>query len=283
MMEPARILVVDDEAGIRFFLEEALAGDGHEVLAVDSGEAALERIAAETFDLALIDLRMKGIGGVEVLAALRRQSPGTAAIILTAHGSLETAVEALRQGAHDYLFKPCQLADLRASVRAALIKCRREQRQQELLAELERTLAHHLDEIRATTAAPSGVQSPAASPPPAGAAHPEVLAGLIVDGVRHTITLDGRPLDLSPTEFGLVAYLAGQAPRVVGPQELLREVQGYDCERYEARDIVRYHVHRIRQKARRCAGEGELIVTVRGVGYTLGVPSTTLPSFLEGE
>jgi DNA-binding response OmpR family regulator len=271
MTTPTRILVVDDEAGIRFFLEEALARDGYEVLAVDSGEAALERIAAETFDLALIDLRMKGIGGIEVLTALHRQSPSTAAIVLTAHGSLETAVEALRQGAHDYLFKPCKTADLRDSVRAALTKRRREQRQRELLAELERTLAQNLEEIRATVATPSDVPRPDL-PGPAGAAHrPEAQNRLVVDQTRHTITLDGRLLDLSPIEFGLLAYLASQAPRVVGPQELVRQVQGYECEPYEARDMVRYHVYRIRQKARRCAGEGEIIVNVRGVGYTLGV------------
>jgi DNA-binding response OmpR family regulator len=275
MATPARILVVDDEAGIRFFLEEVLTGDGYEVQAVESGEAALERIAHETFDLALLDLRMKGIGGIEVLTALRRQSPGTAAIVLTAHGSLETAVEALREGAHDYLFKPCKTADLRESVRAALVKRRREQRQRELLADLERTLAQNLDEIRATVAPPPGVPDPGPEPG-AGAQRPEAQEGLVMDHIRHTVTLNGRPLQLSPTEFRTLAYLAGQAPRVVGAQELLREVQGYECEPYEARDMARYQIHRIRQKARCAAGEEDLIVTVRGFGYRLGVKASSV-------
>ncbi|MEE8392054.1 MAG: response regulator [Anaerolineae bacterium] len=120
------ILVVDDEPGIRFFLEEIFTRDGYQVVAVDSGEAALERIAAQEFDLALIDLQMKGIGGIDVLTALHDQSPDTTAIVLTAHGSMETAVEALRQGAHDYLFKPCKADDLRESVRAGLLKRQRE-------------------------------------------------------------------------------------------------------------------------------------------------------------
>jgi signal transduction histidine kinase len=135
----ATILVVDDESGIRFFLEEIFTRDGYQVVTVDSGEAALERIAAQEFDLALIDLKMKGIGGIDVLTALRRQSPDTAAIILTAHGSMETAVEALRYGAHDYLFKPCEADELRESVRTGLLK-----RQQELEGRAKSTFASNV-------------------------------------------------------------------------------------------------------------------------------------------
>ena len=76
------ILVVDDEPGIRFFLEEIFTNDGYSVVTVDSGEAALTCIAAQEFDLALIDLKMKGIGGIKVLEALNRQSPNTAVIML---------------------------------------------------------------------------------------------------------------------------------------------------------------------------------------------------------
>jgi DNA-binding NtrC family response regulator len=120
--QKARILVVDDDAGVRFFLEELLTSEGYDVVTVESGEAALERIAVQKFELALIDLRMKGMGGIEVLAALRERSPSTITIILTAHGSVETAIEALRQGAHDYLLKPCTAGQLRESVRTGLLK-----------------------------------------------------------------------------------------------------------------------------------------------------------------
>lgn len=124
MAPKAMILVVDDEAGVRSSLRIMLKHDGYQVTTADSGEAALECIAAQRFDLALIDLRMKGIGGLEVLSALRQQSPDTAAIVFTAHGSAETAVEALRQGAHDYLFKPCKTDEILESVRTGLLKRR---------------------------------------------------------------------------------------------------------------------------------------------------------------
>jgi signal transduction histidine kinase len=118
----ATILIVDDEAGVRSSLAGVLTHSGYQVVTAESGEAALDHIAAQEFDLALIDLKMKGIGGIEVLSALRQQSPNTIAIVLTAHGSLETATEALRQGAHDYLSKPCKVAKLQESVRMGLLK-----------------------------------------------------------------------------------------------------------------------------------------------------------------
>jgi DNA-binding NtrC family response regulator len=148
MKTPAKILIVDDEETIRCSLEELLTRDGYHVVAVESGESALEQIAAQYFDLALLDLRLGGIGGLEVLAALREQSLDTAVIVLTAHGSMDTAIRALRQGAHDYLLKPCDTASLRETVRTALVKHEREQRQQALLFQVEQSLAASLEEIR---------------------------------------------------------------------------------------------------------------------------------------
>jgi DNA-binding response OmpR family regulator len=280
----ARILVVDDEAGVRFFLEEILTRDGHQVMAVDSGEAALECIKTQDFDLALIDLKMRGIGGMEVLIRLRRRSPETAVIVLTAHASLDTAVQALREGAHDYLFKPCKTVELRESVRTGLLKHQLELRQHELLSQLEHSLARSLEEIRATgvgepvgarsaSAEPGRMQHPHAEPATETAdEHARFLehGRLIVDFMRHVITLDGCLLELSPTEFDLLAYLASEAPRVISPQELVREVQGYENEAWEARDMVRYHVYRIRRKMKAAAGDAAVIRTVRGVGYTVG-------------
>lgn len=267
---PASILVVDDEEAIRFTVEELLTRDGHHVVAVESGEKALAAIDVQQFDLALLDLKMKGIGGLEILAVLRDKSPDTAAIVLTAHGSLQTAVEALRHGAHDYLLKPCLPADLRESVRTALLKRDRERRQKALLLQVERNLTASLEEIRAAVVNPPGSEPLETREPGAGLTQGPSYPGLLVDGPRHRITLDGYLLELSPTEFGIVAYLAQEAPRVVSAQELVRQVQGYACERYEAGDIIRQNIHRIRQKARAATGSSEFIRTVRGVGYTLG-------------
>lgn len=271
MKTPAKILVVDDEEAIRLSLEDLLTRDGYEVIAVESGEAALSQIVGQRFDLALLDLRLKGIGGLEVLAALREQTLDTAVIVLTAHGSMDTAINALRQGAHDYLLKPCDTASLRESVRTALLKREREQRQQALLLQVEQSLTASLEEIRSAVVKTPPAPGPAMARATAGGAQSLRQGGLVIDFAQHVITLDGHSLELSPTEFDLLAYLAQEAPSVVMPQELVQQVQGYDCDRYEAGDIVRHHIHRIRRKAEISAGRSDLIRTVRGVGYALEV------------
>ena len=273
-MEPlAKILVVDDEEGVRFALEKTLTRDGHQVVAVESGEAALEQIATQKFDLALIDLNLIGIDGMAVLTALRQRSPDTTAIMLTAYASLETAVAALRQGAHDYLFKPCKTVELRESVRTGLLKRQREMRQRELLTQLEHLLGQYRPDQPPAAAPDPAAPAPVAAEPAAGEqARFRQQGNLIVDLMRHVITLDGQLLELSTTEFDLLAYLVSESPRVVSASELVREVRGYESEAWEARDIVRQHVHRIRHKAQGLTGRADVIRTVRGVGYTIGQP-----------
>lgn len=115
-----------------------------------SGELALELVLGQRFDLVLTDLNMEGIGGMEVLAALRQQSPGTALIMLTAQDSPEVAAEAFCRGAHDFLCKPFGLARLQESVRTSLVESQRELRRQEWLAQLERNPNSNAEYIRAT-------------------------------------------------------------------------------------------------------------------------------------
>jgi DNA-binding response OmpR family regulator len=92
---------------------------------------------------------------------------------------------------------------------------------------------------------------------------------LIVDFSQHVIILQGHLLELSPTEFNVMAYLASEAPRVVSPKELLREVQGYESDLWEAREMVRQYIFSIRQKIKEATGLTETIRTVRGIGYTV--------------
>ena len=244
------ILIVDDEEGIRYFLERFLTREGYQVTTASSGEAALARLVSTEFDLVLLDLKMKGIGGLDVLADLHQRWPATSVIILTAHASLESAVEALRRWAHDYLFKPCRTIDLRESVRAGLIK-RREQLQ-----------------LRQLTASSSASEPPSVPIEPASANRFLQHSGLIVDPIRHMVTPDGALLELSPTEFDLLAYLVNEVPRVVPPQELIREVQGYTSDAAEAAETIRSHIYHIRRKMQTTASRS-VIVTVRGIGYTL--------------
>jgi two-component system response regulator FlrC len=102
----ARLLVVDDDEGLRSFLDAALSREGHDVTLAVDGADALRRLDAAGFDLVLTDLKMPGVDGLQVLQQVRAEHPGTQVILLTAHGSIETAVEAMKAGACDFLQKP---------------------------------------------------------------------------------------------------------------------------------------------------------------------------------
>ncbi|MCE9573007.1 MAG: sigma-54 dependent transcriptional regulator [Deltaproteobacteria bacterium] len=117
----ARILVVDDEEGIRAFLAEALETDGHEVTTAASGDEALRLTAERAFHVVLTDLRMPGTDGMTVVRRLRAEQPDTEVIVLTAHGTVATAVDAMKLGVFDYLQKPVSsLTELRLLVARAV-------------------------------------------------------------------------------------------------------------------------------------------------------------------
>ncbi|HQO33489.1 MAG TPA: sigma-54 dependent transcriptional regulator [bacterium] len=116
----ATILVVDDEARMRKVISLALAEDGHEVLEAENAAQALEIIRSTALSLVVTDLRMPGGDGTEVLKGARATSLHLPVIILTAYGTVENAVQALKEGAHDYLLKPCDLDELKLSVKKAL-------------------------------------------------------------------------------------------------------------------------------------------------------------------
>ncbi|MBL8796837.1 MAG: sigma-54-dependent Fis family transcriptional regulator [Planctomycetia bacterium] len=107
-----RILFVDDEKSLQEFMRSELPRLGHDVTVCGDGRAALKVLEKSTFDVAILDLRMPGMGGIEVLEHLKQVSPDTDAIIMTGHASQETTIQALRLGACDYLTKPCKLTEI---------------------------------------------------------------------------------------------------------------------------------------------------------------------------
>lgn len=257
----ARILVVDDEKNIRLFLEKLLEGEGYTVVTAASTQSALERVAEQTFELALLDINLgRGGSGIDILHTIATQYPNTAVILLTGQGTLDTAVEALRQGAYDYLFKPCQANAIRASVRHALTKQAEQRHQQQLLTRLEANLRHTLAEIETITL-PENT--------PDATDQPLKQGRIAIDPHRYIATIDSHALDLSPIEFSLLLHLVEQAPHVVPPQQLVRAIHEYNVEETEASTMIRSHIYRLRQKIRQIIGKDEVIRTVRGVGYAL--------------
>ena len=114
------ILVVDDDMSVRTTFSSVLRQEGYRVTAVKNGYEAIKAIDEESFDLALVDLRMPGMDGIEVLEKIKTRRPQTRVIIFTGYGSITTAVEAMRKGATDYLNKPFSPHELKAGVKKAL-------------------------------------------------------------------------------------------------------------------------------------------------------------------
>jgi two-component system response regulator PilR (NtrC family) len=133
----SRILVVDDEESIRQLLEIALGKEGHRITVAESGKKATELFDKSSYDLVISDIKMADMSGVEVLRHVKETDPGVPVIMVTAYASAETAVEALRLGAYDYLTKPFKLEELKANIRNALDKVRLEHENQTLKRELK--------------------------------------------------------------------------------------------------------------------------------------------------
>src|SRR5688572_12286982 len=108
---PARLLVVDDDATVREFCVRLLRMNGYQVSAAENGRAALERLQENRYDLVLTDLQMPEMSGIALLGKLRSLYPDTDAIVFTAHATVETARDALKLGAFDYLTKPVSVDD----------------------------------------------------------------------------------------------------------------------------------------------------------------------------
>jgi signal transduction histidine kinase len=119
-MAETTVLVVDDEESVATTIEAILRMDGHDVTAVTTGVEAIRLLNERQFDVILTDLRLGDMDGVEILREVQRTSPESAAIMLTGYASLESAVAALRSGAYDYLMKPSDVEELRATVNRAI-------------------------------------------------------------------------------------------------------------------------------------------------------------------
>lgn len=138
MVRTWSLLVADDEEGFRELLRQRLQRKGYTVTAVADGTGALAALAAEEYDAAIFDLKMPGADGITVLRKAQELQPTLPVLILTGHGSIETAIEAIRAGAYDYLTKPCNLTELELLLQKALERKTLESQNQSLRAVLRR-------------------------------------------------------------------------------------------------------------------------------------------------
>jgi DNA-binding response OmpR family regulator len=259
MGQPARILLVDDEASIRLTLGVMLERAGYAVTSVENGAAAVDCLEQQAIDLLLVDLKMPGMDGMQVVAAARQRQPNLAIIVLTGHGALDSAVEGLHQGIFDYLLKTTEPAQVLDRVRAGLA-AREQLLRQRALLDIVGTAVQELRGAPPTDDAGQGAT-------PAGQLL--TVGALQLDTRRQMATLAGRTLTLTPTEFRVLLCLAEHAGTMLSYVQLVRCTQGFDVGELEASELIKPHIHHLRQKLEPDPSAPRYILNVRGKGYLL--------------
>ena len=222
-----RILVVDDEPAIVDAVSYALRSEGFEVESRSDGEGALEAALTDTFDLVILDLRLPGLSGIEVCRRVRAASQ-VPILILSARDAEVDRVLGLESGADDYVTKPFSIAELASRVRAIFRR-----------RDLDR----------------------------GGGFAVRAVGGLRIDLARHRVTVDDRPVDLTPTEFKLLALLAQEPGRVFRRREVMQHL--WDSTYVGDERACDVHVSKLRRKIEENPEGPRRLVTVRGVGYRL--------------
>jgi DNA-binding response OmpR family regulator len=257
-MNEIRILIVDDEDTLRMTLADLLASEEREIVTAASGEEALAYLEDSTFDLLVVDLIMPGIDGLQVIDVAQKMSPQARIIMLTAYGTLDSAIQAMRRGAADYLLKPATAPQIEAAVDRALQQRYEEARRQELIDRI----GDAFDELRT-----KGGATPRAQPVAARQERFLQARGIIIDLQKHIVTMQSRALDLTPTELRLLSTLIAHADQVMSCSELVNQVQNYETDEREARSIIRVYIRRLRKKIEPDATSPGYILNIRGAGY----------------
>lgn len=236
----SNILVVDDEPVARQSLTDILKLEGHNVSSAPNGQAAVEYVRTHPIDLMIVDLRMPGMDGLEVVQVVNQISPETEVILLTAFGSTETAIQALRLRIHDYLLKPASPTQVLASVKKGL--ARHEVRSRSSNAALSTDVDETVEVF-------------------------SLKDGTTVDLSRRQIKHKNKVEHLTPAEGRLLRILIENEGKVFSHRELVLLVQGYDTSQREAPEILRPLVSRLRHKLDQFPSLSERVVSVRGTGY----------------
>lgn len=223
-MNAARILVVEDDPGLRDVLARGLRDEDFDVVTATDGASAL-KAADRTVHAVVLDIGLPDSDGRDVCQAMRGAGIAVPVIFLTAHGNLTDRLSGFASGGDDYLVKPFHLSELAARVRAVLHRTRH-----------TNALADCADTVR-------------------------------LDPVRHEVTVQGRPIALTPTEFRLLARLMSAPGEVVRRRALLRAAWPEGAQVSD--NTLDQYLTRLRRKLREADGP-HIISTVRGVGYRFG-------------
>jgi DNA-binding response OmpR family regulator len=259
-----KILIIDDEASLRETLGRILQRTGYETLAAADGAQAIQLIGEHVFNLAYLDLHLPGMDGIEILKKIRQLQPKLPVVMLTGFGTLQSAVEALRLGATDYLLKPFDPEVLVARTRVILEEQAIENRKEELRKQIA---ALHAELRSLEQETPE--QQTADQPPPEPQNRFFKAGRMVLDLQAKRATFGERVLNLPPATFDYLVVLARRSPEVVNYQALVTEAQNYQVDGVEARELAKWHMHVLRQALENDPQNPRFLLNVRGTGYRL--------------
>ena len=261
MNNTGHILIIDDEAALRQTLARILQQAGFEVTTAENGEQGLSFIQTTNFDLIFMDLRMPGMAGMDALKLIHASFPNLPVILFTAQPDLNSAVEALRNGATDYLLKPLKPQAVIERARSVLANQQKENRKREIALQIEALQA----ELKGLTSGQTGPLQAASI----GSDRFLKRGVLVLDLHARRLIINEQAINIPPTSFDYLLVLARHSPNVVNYQTLVAEAQGYKADAREAQELTKWHIHQLRQAIEQDAHAPSFLINVRGTGYRL--------------
>jgi len=261
------ILIVDDGEPLRLSLSAILQKENYRVETVATAEDALICLQMHEYDLMFLDLNLPGMSGIDLLIEAHKQVPHMPVLILTAHAALESAIQAVRLGARDYLIKPVSPVLLLNRVAEILTESEQPARKKEIVSQIQALLAE-LQKTEGEDTTPASVLAALPSIDPARFLKKGVFE--LDLHARHAM-LDGKYTPVTGIYFDYLRTLLRYAPKAVAYKTLVKESQGYDMAVSEARDLARWRIHELRKTIEEDPERPRYILTVRGTGYRLAI------------
>lgn len=266
-MNQRNILIVDDDTNLGLTLSFILKKEGYLVHLSENAMKALQILMEQQVDLMFLDLNMPKMSGIELLTEIHRLYPTLPVFILTAHASLESAIQAVRLGARDYLIKPIDPPALLERVRSIFDELEQPVRKREVVNQIQ-NLLNELQQLEGLEATPTSIL---AAVPPTETTRFLQKGPFSMDlHARHAL-LNNKYLPVSGIYFDYLVTLIRYAPRSVSYKTLVKEAQGYEVTGAEARDLARWRIHELRKIIETDPQKPDYILTVRGEGYRLAI------------
>ena len=259
------ILIVDDDNHLRMSLSFILKKENYRVETVTNATEALNCLSLHEYDLMFLDLNMPGMSGIDLLVEVNRHYPQLPVLILTAHAGLESAIQAVRLGARDYLIKPVEPVVILTRVAEILAEDKQPARRKEIVSQMQSLLAEW-QTINGEDRIPTRP-----TPQPADSDRFLKKGSFELDLDVHQATLNGKYIPVTGIYFDYLATLLRHAPKPVQYKALVKETQGYDVTILEARDLSRWRIHELRKMIEADPEHPQYILTVRGMGYRLAI------------